>query len=146
MAAEHPKENSDASYPFLLPLESIDDEEIHSDTFYKKQKIRSESGTYVTTRVKENDVPIKCPMLESKCSFLELDMCHNIVTEDIIKKWGILLEDSTFRLSNQDKFNTNSFHGTSEENEILLMNLARRNRWKICPNCNFCIEKVPFKK
>jgi len=99
-------------------------------------------GTYVTTRVKENDVPIKCPMLESKCSFLELDMCHNIVTEDIIKKWGILLEDSTFRLSNQDKFNTNSFHGTSEENEILLMNLARRNRWKICPNCNFCIEKV----
>ena len=44
MVAEHPKENSDASYPFLLPLESIDDEEIRSDTFYKKQKIRSESG------------------------------------------------------------------------------------------------------
>jgi hypothetical protein len=46
MAAEHPKENNDASYRFLLPLESIDDEEIHSDTdtFYRKQKIRPESG------------------------------------------------------------------------------------------------------
>lgn len=45
MAAPEPKDQSDASYPYLLPLESSDDEEIHvAEVVNKKQKLQSESG------------------------------------------------------------------------------------------------------
>ena len=99
-------------------------------------------STYVTTHIKENNIPIKCPMLDCKFSFLQLDACRNIITEEMIEKWGNLMEDSTFGLPNKDQFNSQNSPGTSKDDEILLMNLAHRNRWKSCPKCNICIEKV----
>jgi hypothetical protein len=81
-------------------------------------------------------------MLDCKFSFLQLDACRSIITKEMIEKWGNLMEDSTFGLPNKDEFNSQNFDGTSKDDDILLMNLAHRNRWKNCPICSICIEKV----
>jgi hypothetical protein len=45
MVAPEPKDQRDAIYPYLLPLESSDDEEFHvAEVVNKKQKFQSESG------------------------------------------------------------------------------------------------------
>lgn len=44
MASSEANDKGDASYPYILPLESSDVEEIHLMDIYKNQEFQSRSG------------------------------------------------------------------------------------------------------
>ncbi|MCL7037034.1 hypothetical protein MKW94_017400, partial [Papaver nudicaule] len=84
---------------------------------------------HISAKLQENFTMITCPELNCKQVF-ERHMCRDIIPLQVFDRWETALKESLVLPS--DKV----------EHDMLLIQLAEKNKWRQCPGCKYYVERL----
>ncbi|KAI3859470.1 hypothetical protein MKW92_027239 [Papaver armeniacum] len=86
---------------------------------------------HIASKVKENITLITCPDYNCK-EILEPHFCKDTISRKVLDRWESALRESS---------NLQVQHQGGDE-DMLLIQLAKKNNWRKCPGCKYYVEKT----
>ncbi|KAI3985260.1 hypothetical protein MKX01_039505 [Papaver californicum] len=89
---------------------------------------------HITTKVEENMTLITCP--DYTClETLEPHLYRDIISRQVLDCWESTLRESAILPSDK-------FQHKGRDEDMLLIQLAEKNKWRKCPGCKYYVERT----